>query len=105
MIADGTRVEFDGAPTPDQAVAVFREVFPHPGKYFVQPMIKAEAVIGEGFEEWFMRTLDGAVQGGFKDSKTAIWSVLDDMLIRRGLTAPSQIDHWELQQALFDLTH
>ena len=93
------RVDMQGTPTLDQARAVCAEMFPD---FTVDVMAKA-AGGGEQFEEWFMRALQAHSHEHFISAQYSIWQTLDDLLRARGVVAPSQLESWRLNQALFDL--
>lgn len=97
-------VTIDGSPTAEQALASWTALFGEPGEYVIA---KAEPVSSppEGdFESWFLRALYERTHEEFVTAQYAIWEVLDGLLRRRGVRAPSELDLWELNRALFDLT-
>jgi hypothetical protein len=111
-MTEAKRVHIDGAPTPQQALALHHELFPEAGIYRVQQLdhlddliLKAQAgEDSEPFEVWFLRELDHVTEQHFVNARLAIWEVLERLLHERGLTAPSQMAYWHLNEALFDLT-
>lgn len=98
-----SRVQIIGAPTPAQALALHRTLFPESGEYVIA---KAEvpAAPVEQFEAWFLEQLAGATRQHFVSAEYAIWEVLDKLLQDRGVRAPSQLGLWELHRTLFDLS-
>jgi len=101
------RVTFTGAPTPDQAQALFAEIFEAPGTYVVEPMLKATAAAEdqEPFPEWFLARLEEITRERAASAREAIWSALEQLLQVHGVTTPSELDFADLHQALFDLSH
>lgn len=88
------------------ALATMREMFGAPGRYRIEPLIKAvDADPVDEWEAWFMRRLHEATRREFIGARAAIWEVLDDTIQRAGVTVPSELDYWTLQETLFDLTN
>lgn len=102
----GDRVTITGDLGGVDATALVRELFPEPGVYYVEPLLKAASPLPsvDEWEGWFMRRLHQESRRYFAQSERAIWQVLDDVLRRRGVAAPSDLDYWELQKTFFDLT-
>lgn len=94
--------------TPAEAVALVSATFSRPGRYYVEalaPMLKAStATVQDEFETWFLRELFKRSRAHFTSSRDAIWNVLDHLLEVRGVAAPSDLDYWELNRTLFDLS-
>jgi hypothetical protein len=99
------RVEISGRPTGTQALRVWSEIFPVEGPYAIEFLGKAGGEAGEPFETWFLQRLLDVSEEHFVMSQQSIWQVLDELLLRRGIEAPSELDYWELNRVLFDLTH
>lgn len=103
-------VEIRGPLSPADAAAAWVALFPSPGWYQVARLedvvTKAGAAAGgEGdFDEWFLRRLFEVSVGRHRAAQIAIWNVLDRYLADRGVTAPSEADHWELGRLMFDLS-
>lgn len=104
-----TRIHIKGTPTAEQALILHDHLFPAAGTYL---LTKASPVptLNEGealdrFEEWFLDALEAQTRDQFVSAEQAIWDVLDQMLMRHDVAAPSHVDSFELNRALFDLTH
>lgn len=90
------------------AVDAMRAIFRRPGEFVVSPatvLAKAEAITegDAGFDEWFLRELETVATEHHLAARDAMWRVLDDWLIRSGSHRPSDLDFFELQQAVADL--
>lgn len=90
----------------DRVMASWLETFPVPGTYEVtrlESFMKAGTEY-DPFERWFFEQLYRSATEGFRDSAEAVWRVLDQLLARRGVSAPSELEYWDLQRALFDVS-
>jgi len=97
------RIHITGRPpTAAHALRAWQEIFPAPGTYVIAKADAAGPELGE-FETWFLRRLYDVTRERFVTSQYAIWEVLDELLRRRGVHAPSRLDWWELNRTLFDL--
>lgn len=116
MELTGTRVTIPAAaPTPREALALYRRMFPSSGIYWVHAdamLAKAlkmpdvaEAELEEPFEEWFLRALERAARDRFTNARDAIWRSLDELLTHYRAEVPSHLDADLLEQTLFDLSH
>lgn len=101
------RVILSGQPTAEQAWALCREVFgtdPH-GTWFFKANTP-DTGGGEGnFETWFLQRLYDESRNQFLSAQHSIWQVLDKLLLDRGVQAPSDVDYWELNRILFDVSN
>jgi len=98
------RIRIQGAPpTASHAMTAWLAAFPEPGEYIVAKAEVAGIELGE-FETWFLRRLYDVTRERFVTSQYAVWEVLDDLLRRRGVAAPSELDWWELNRTLFDVS-
>lgn len=87
------------------ALRTMQEIFTQPGRYQIEPLLKAAgADPADEWEAWFMRRLHEATRTEFTTAREMIWLVLDDLLTRYKVEAPSQLDYWTLQETFFDLT-
>lgn len=111
-MSTGQFVTVVGRPTAARALRAWQQVFPAPGRYYVErihppeQITKAPPPEGEHtdpFETWFLDQLSEAARHGITTSTEAIWWVLERLLRSRGVEAPSELDWWELQRILFDL--
>ncbi|GEM_PF-5408334 len=106
-MSSGTRIRIPELPREGDVWEVFhawREIFPQPGEYFVEPL--AKAVSGHenhGFDEWFLQRLYEVSLERSLGMQEAIWTVLDELLMERGVRTPSDLEWLELQNLLFDL--
>jgi hypothetical protein len=105
------RVTIRAAVPPIEAIAAWRALFPEPGVYQVERVSEYLAKATPGgpvespeFEEWFLRELLAKVKHRFVSAQYAIWEVLDDLLRRRNVQVPSELDLWELNRTLFEVT-
>lgn len=100
------RVHIAGKPTADQALQTVLEVFELPGVYHVELLAKASAPGGfeEPFEQWFLEALWKRCQAEFGGAQEAIWDVLDGLLKKAGVRIPSDLEWFDLNSVLFDLT-
>lgn len=105
----GDRIHIHALPAPGdpEASLMLREIFRQPGVYFVEPMLKATiaAEAAETFEAWFLRRLEEAARLRAGVLNETIWTLLEQLLRKRGVRAPSELDFWELRQTLFDLSN
>ncbi len=85
-----------------ELLAIARAAFPAPGGYIIAKAAEAETE-GAEFGEWFLRELDRVAHENFLSAQQAIWEVLDQLLVKRGVRAPSELGLWELNRTLFAL--